>query len=228
MSEREASPVSDSSRTSVVLTLALQAVLVVGLAVFTFRRDWENVFLTVTVISLTLIPAFVWRRYRVYVPPEFQLVAAAFVFLSLFLGSATDFYYRYWWWDLVLHTSSGFLLGLVGFIAIYLLNQTDRLPREVLPSFRCFFGLTFAVFLGVLWEIFEFGVDRMWPAVNMQSNETGVADTMHDLIVNTVGAAMVAVMGWAYFRTGRYSFIAEAIQAFISKNPRLFRRGRRA
>ena len=206
----------------IFLTLVIQVVLFVGLVLFVVRRDWENVFLTVTVIGLTVLPAFVLRRRRVYLPPEFQLVAVAFVFLSLFLGSARDFYYRIWWWDIVLHTSSGFLLGIVGFIVLFLLNHTDRLPKEVRPAFRCFFGLTFAVFVGVLWEIFEFVVDQITPRINMQSTETGVADTMHDLIVNTLGATVVALMGWAYLRTGRYSFLADSIRSFVRKNPRLF------
>lgn len=228
MSDTSTSPSNlapESPRLSIVLTLVMQAIMVVGLVVFFVRRDWENVFLTLTVIALTLIPAFMWRQYRVHLPAEVQFVAVAFVFLSLFLGSASDFYYRYWWWDMALHTTSGFLLGIVGFVVMYLLNQTDRLPREIRPAFRSFFGLTFAVFLGVLWEIFEFTVDEIWPYVNMQSRETGVVDTMHDLIVNLVGAVVVALMGWAYFKTGRYSFIADGIRRFIRKNPHLFRRG---
>src|SRR5690606_25136735 len=100
--------------------------------------------------------------------------------------------------------------------------QTDRLPRAIHPKFLCFFGVTFAVFAGVLWEIFEFAVDSTWPHVNMMSNETGVADTMHDLIVNTLGAILVALMGWAYFRSKRYSFLVDAVRGFIQKNPRLF------
>jgi hypothetical protein len=208
----------------VKLTLAIQSLLLLGLILFVMHRDWENVFLTITVIGLTVLPAFVLRKYRVYLPPDFQLIATAFVFLSLFLGSAGDLYYRFWWWDIVLHTSSGFLLGIIGFIVLYLLNQTDRLPREMRPGFRCFFGLTFAVSLGVLWEIFEFAVDQIAPQINMQSTETGVADTMHDLIVNTVGAIIVALMGWAYLRTGRYSFLSDSIRRFIRKNPHLFRK----
>jgi hypothetical protein len=203
-------------------TLVIQAALAAALVIFMVRRDWENTFLTALVIGLTLVPALVWRRYRIYLPPEFQLISALFVFLSLFLGSARDFYYRFWWWDVVLHTGSGFLLGIVGFIFLYLLNQTNRLPRELSPAFRCFFGVTFAVTLGVLWEIFEFACDQMVPAWNMQSNETGVVDTMWDLIVDTTGAVIVALMGMAYFKKGRYSFLADGIKGFIDKNPRLF------
>ena len=209
------------------LTIAIQALLGLGLVLFVVRGDWENVFLTALVILLTLLPAFVWRRYRVFIPPEFQLVATAFVFLSLFLGSAVNLYYRLWWWDLVLHAGSGFLLGIVGFITMFLLNKTDRLPPGIRPGFVCFFGVTFAVTLGVLWEIFEFIMDRLAP-FNMQSLETGVTDTMQDLIVDLLGAVLVALLARAYFRTGRYSFVVDAVRAFVQKNPRLFRRSRAA
>lgn len=210
------------------LTLSIQVLLGVALILFLLWRNWENVFLTAIVILLTLVPAFLFRRYRVIVPPEFQLVAAAFVFLSLFLGSALDFYYRFWWWDLMLHTASGFLLGIIGFIALFVLNQTDRLRPGMTPAFISFFGVTFAVTLGVAWEIFEFAVDSIWPAVNMQSTETGVRDTMIDLIVDAIGAIVVAVMGYIYLKTGRYGFVAVAVRKFVRKNPALLGLRRRS
>jgi hypothetical protein len=205
------------------LTVVVQVILVVGLVLLLWRQDWENVFLTVLVIALTWVPALL-GRYRILLPPEFQFIAVLFVFLSLFLGSVSDLYYRLWWWDIVLHTASGFLLGIVGFLALFLLNQTEQLPQGMKREFLCFFAVTFAVTLGVLWEIFEYAVDRIAPAINMQSTETGVVDTMHDLIVDTVGAVIVALMGWAYIKTGRYSFVADGVRGFIALNPRLFRR----
>jgi hypothetical protein len=203
------------------ITWVIQVLLVIGLVLFALRRNWENVFLTAVVIALTLVPALLFRRYRMIIPPEFELVAALFNFLSLFLGSALDFYYHFWWWDLVLHAASGFLLGIIGFVMLYVLNRTDRLPAGMRPSFIALFGVTFAVTLGVVWEIFEFACDRMWPYLNMQSNETGVVDTMVDLIVDLIGAVVVAVMGYAYLKTGRYSFVADAVRKFVRKNPTL-------
>jgi hypothetical protein len=204
------------------LTLLIQAALVVGLAIFVWRRDWENVFLTALVICLTLVPAFLALRHRIIVPPDFQLVAALFVFLSLFLGSAVNWYYRYWWWDMALHAGSGFLVGMVGFLAIFLLNQSDRIPHGMRPAFVCLFAVTFSVTAGVVWEIFEYVMDLIAPSLNMQTGETGVHDTMNDLIVDTAGAVLVAAMGWAYMKSGRYSFIADAVRGFVRRNPRLF------
>ena len=54
----------------------MQAALTLGLVMFVARREWENVFLTASVVALMLLPAFVLRRNRVYVLPEFQLAAS--------------------------------------------------------------------------------------------------------------------------------------------------------
>ncbi|MBM4113294.1 MAG: hypothetical protein FJ253_07955, partial [Phycisphaerae bacterium] len=193
------------SRLTSVVTLVVQVWLALGLIVFVVRRDWENVFLTLLVIALIVVPAFLVRRWRIHVPAEFQLTAVAFVFLSLYLGSASDYYESFWWWDIVLHIGSGFLFGIVGWIVLYLLLQTDRLPRAVGPALVSVFAVTFAVTLGVLWEIFEYMVDTLFPSVNMMSNETGVSDTMQDLMVDLLGAMAVGVLGWVHARTKRFA-----------------------
>jgi hypothetical protein len=214
----------DNGRLYVRLTLVLQAIVSVATVIFILRGQWENVFLSIVTMALMLTPVLIRRRYHVFIPPEFQLAAAAFVFVSLYLGSARGYYSKFWWWDVVLHTSSGFLLGIAGFVTLFLLNRTDRIPKGMRPIFVCFFGVTFAVFLGVVWEIFEFACDEVRPAWDMQSRKSGVRDTMWDLIVDTAGAVIVAVMGYAYLRTGRYSFLADGIRKFLERNPRLFRK----
>ena len=75
--------------------LLIQALVGMGLILFIIRRDWEYVVFAVLVLLLTLVQAFMLRRYRVYTSPELQLVAVAFVFFSLFLSSAHDFYYHF-------------------------------------------------------------------------------------------------------------------------------------
>jgi len=218
----------DDQSLPVRLTLGIQGLLIIALGVFLWRGDWENVFLTALVVALTLVPAFLRRQYRIFTPPDFQLASALFVFLTLFLGSAVDLYYKYWWWDMILHLGSGFLFGMAGFLAIFLLNQTERIPHGMKPGFVCLFAVTFATFIGLLWEIVEYGVDSLWPHVNMMSHESGVRDTMNDLIVDLVGAIVVAAFGWIYLRTGRYSFIADAVGGFVRRNPRLFRKAKKS
>ena len=58
----------------------------------------------------------------------------------------------------------------------------------------------------------------------MQVVENGTDDTMIDMIVNTIGAAVIALLGYVYCRIGRQSFIVEGVSKFVSRNPRLFAR----
>jgi hypothetical protein len=61
--------------------------------------------------------------------------------------------------------------------------------------------------------------------MNMQ--KTGLVDTMWDLIVDTVGAAVIAVLGYGYLTTaGNASFLEQWIDGFIATNPGMFGGGR--
>jgi hypothetical protein len=206
-----------------LLTLVIQLVLVAGVIGFVLLRDWPNALLTVLVIALTALPRWL-KRVHVDLPPEFQLVAAAFVFCAIFLGTSLGFYGRFLWWDTALHTTSGCLLGLVGFIAVFLINGTDHRPEGMRVSLVAIFGFMFAVTLGVFWEIYEFIADNLIPGLDMQVVATGPNDTMIDMIVNTIGAAVVALLGYFYCRTGRDSFIVDIVWKFVRRNPRLFAR----
>jgi hypothetical protein len=207
-----------------IVTLVIQIVLLAGVVGFVLLHDWPNAILTSLVIVLTMIPQLLKRWFRVDVPPEFQLVAAIFVFCAIFLGTSLGFYGRFLWWDTALHTTSGCLLGIVGFIAVFLINGTDHRPEGMRVSLIAVFGFMFAVTLGVFWEIYEFIADNLIPGLDMQVVETGTTDTMIDMIVNTIGAAVIAVLGYLFCRTGRQSFIVDGVCKFVRRNPRLFAR----
>lgn len=205
--------------------MVLQLSLVLGVALFLVQGRWVTAALTVAIILITLLPSVVSRRLAVYIPPEFELLAVVFVYASLFLGEVHGYYTRFWWWDAVLHTGSGFLLGILGFLLVYVLNERPDIELHMRPRFVALFAFMFAVGIGALWEIFEYGMDQIF-GMNMQ--KSGLRDTMWDLIVDTVGAAAIAVAGWVYLRTaGNHSFLEQWILRFIESNPRLFGGDRR-
>jgi hypothetical protein len=207
-----------------VITLVIQAVLLAGVIGFLLIHDWANAGLTMVVIVLTLLPWALRRWLKVDVPPEFQLVAAVFVFCAMFLGTSLGFYNRFYWWDTALHTTSGCLLGIIGFIAVFLINGTNYVPEGMSLAVIAVFGFTFSVTLGVFWEIYEFIADHVIPGLDMQVVATGTSDTMVDMIVNMIGAAVVALIGYFCVRSGRDSFIVEGVRKFVRRNPKLFAR----
>jgi len=212
------------------LTFVLQAILVVEVVVAVWEQQWLTAVPTIGIIVVTLGPFFLAKLFRVFIPPEFVLFAIAFVFASLFLGEVHGYYSRFWWWDIALHSGSGFLLGIIGFLLVYVLNETEDIGVHMNPGFVAFFAFLFAVGMGALWEIFEFGMDSFF-ATNMQKEMLGdpsdLTDTMWDLIVDTLGALVIALLGYGYIKTAKNeSFLERWIHTFIKSNPRLFNRHR--
>lgn len=210
------------------LTLGLQAILVLGTMAAVWQGQWLTALTTGAVILSTALPVLLGRRFRVFVPPEFEALAAVFLFASLFLGEVRGYYVRFWWWDVALHAASGFLLGIVGFLLVYILNETEDVQVHMRPRFVALFAFMFAVGLGGLWEIFEFSMDQL-AGTNMQKemlgDPSGLTDTMYDLVVDAVGALGISALGYGYLKTqGSESFLEQWIGRFIEGNPDLFRR----
>lgn len=203
------------------LTITLLTLLTIGMTLSLLQGHWLTGLTTAGVIIVALLPVLLGRRFNVYIPPEFESLAVVFVYASLFLGEQRGYYLRYWWWDTVLHTFSGFLLGILGFLLVHVLNAKRQISLHLRPGFVSLFAFMFALGTGALWEIFEFAMDQLF-GLNMQ--KSGLVDTMIDLIVDALGALVVSVMGYIYLRRGqRDSFLERWIIAFIDANPRLFR-----
>ncbi len=204
------------------VTLALQGLLFLGAGIALLNGQLLAAVTTGGILIVTLLPTVLGKRLKVYIPPEFEALTVLFIFASLFLGEVRGYYVRFWWWDVVLHAASGFLLGLLGFLLVYVLNEKEDIELDMKPAFVALFAFMFAVGLGALWEIFEFAMDSLF-GLNMQ--KSGLVDTMWDLIVDTVGALVIALLGYGYLQTSQHeSFLVRWILRFIEGNPRLFRK----
>lgn len=229
MAGPEDRPDSDSGRARrihLAVLAVLQTIMAVELALVLWRGEGLTAVLVLVIMAVTLAPTVLRGRLPFSVPSEFLVLAIVFVFAALFLGEVRSWYERIWWWDIGLHASSGLLLGLVGFLLVYVLNENARADVHMRPRFVALFAFLFAVAVGAVWEIFEFAMDQLFGA-NMQKpmlgDPSGLTDTMWDLIVDTLGAFAISALGWWYMRRGKRSFIEAWIRKFIARNPRLFR-----
>ncbi|MEX2524169.1 MAG: hypothetical protein WD750_04360 [Gammaproteobacteria bacterium] len=208
------------------ITIVLKFSLIVGAVLLFFQGRYQAVFETLAILFITFLPMILGRRFQVRIPYEFECLAVVFLYASLFLGEVHGYYARFWWWDIVLHTGSGFLLGILGFLLVYVLNEKKEIEMELKPKFIALFALLFAMGMGALWEIFEFAMDQI-VGTNMQkpmfNDPSGLTDTMWDLIVDFIGASIISILGWGYLSTkGSESFLENWIDDFIEKNPGLF------
>ncbi len=112
-------------------------------------------------------------------------------------------------WDTILHTFSGAMLGTLGFSVVLLFNDYRSQSVRLSPAFVALFSFTFAVTLGVIWEVYEFTFDGVLN-LNMQKfmledktpliGRAALTDTMKDLIVDMLGAGVMSLLGFAILK----------------------------
>ncbi|MDR9485690.1 MULTISPECIES: hypothetical protein [Sediminimonas] len=184
------------------------------------QGNWPLAAVALATLTLSLAPVFAARWAEIVIPPSFITAIVLFVGSTLFLGEVFDFYDRFWWWDVAMHGGSAIGLGLVGFVMIFMMFQGDRYAAP--PIAMAFFSFCFALAMGALWEIFEYGMDSLF---GMDMQRTGLDDTMRDLMVDVGGALIGAASGFAYLKGLEYGGLPGIIDEFVRRNPRLFRRG---
>jgi hypothetical protein len=200
------------------LTIAL--VLQIGIFVITIsavlERQWLGAFSGSIVLLLTFTPALIERQLRVPLPVELTLITCVFLYASFALGEVRDFYEKIWWWDLALHGVAALTIGIIGFLAIYVFYMTRRI--KVAAGWVATITFALAVSLGTIWEIFEFLMDWYF-GLNMQ--KSGLVDTMTDLMINAVGAAVAAVIGYFYVRDEDSLYGRRIIRTFVDRRKKM-------
>lgn len=105
-----------------------------------------------------------------------------------------------------MHTFSGMLLALLSFSLINLLNKNSG-DFKLNIWFMALFAFSLTITIGVLWEIFEY-LNDLISGSNMQRayvstmngrgepllGQAALADTMKDLILDSIGAAVVCAI----------------------------------
>lgn len=200
------------------LVLLLQLAIAGVFAGALVEGQWLVAFTAAVVLLLTFMPAIIERHLRVQLPVEFTLVNCVFLYAAFGLGEVRQFYHRFWWWDLLLHSVSALVIGLIGFLLVYVFYMTHRIRMG--PFYVALVSFGFAVTLGTLWEIFEFAMDWFF-GFNMQ--KSGLVDTMTDLMVDAGGGLVAALIGYRYVKDGDSLVGERLIRRFVLKNPQLFR-----
>ena len=195
------------------LTWALWAALL-GLAAWgAWQGQWRTAFVALVTVALTMLPLVVQKWADFHLPRTLIFLVTLFAAASLVAGEVFDFYERFWWWDVALHSGSAVMFGIFGVILMMVVFKSASLRAS--PLMVALFALCFAVAVGAVWEIFEFAMDQLF-GLNMQ--KSGLVDTMWDLIVDTLGGILGAGAGYAYLKYGKRGLVSGLVADMASKN----------
>ncbi len=199
----------------IVVLEIIAASFSIAFATSSEQRDiaLSNIFLGFLAVILFSIPWMIESRFKLDIPNYLEVIVLFFLFSALVLGNIHRFLETVKGYDKFLHINSGILISVIGYEIIHFYNQSKPKAVRLSPGLLSVFAFCFSITLLVLWEFYEFFVDTLAynldPGTdrNMQRyqwfNESviypqpyGLMDTMLDLIVGSLGAAVVSILGW--------------------------------
>jgi len=117
----------------------------------------------------------------------FALTGLIYVIAALHIAALYFFWYwSIWWYDIMMHTLMGFWIGSMALIiASRRINTKNDLIRFGVPILAAFI-------IGILWETFEWHIDR-FIIVRLQ---TDIIDTLSDLASDITGGLIASLIGF--------------------------------
>lgn len=157
--------------------VVLRSLVILTLISQILHKNFENVFMCVLTLILFTIPIFIDKKLKIQLPSVLEGIIFLFIFSADILGEVQNFYGIFKAWDTMLHTINGFLCAAIGFSLIDILNRSERFHMKLTPVFVALVAFCFSMTIGILWEFFEFGMDKYL-----------LKDMQKDRIISTVSS----------------------------------------
>lgn len=160
--------------------LVLRLIVLASLVSAILRQEYESAFVCVLVLFLFMLPFFIQKNFGIRLPSTLEIIILLFIFAAEILGELQSYFIQYPYWDTMLHTTNGFLCAAVGFSLIDILNRDAKIKFTLSPVYVALAAFCFSMTIGVLWEFFEFGMDRLFHM-----------DMQKGTIVHTISSVML-------------------------------------
>lgn len=193
-----------SDGNKLLLFRLMQVVLLIILVIGVYQRNLSIIVNATVSLSITFLPAYLARNHNIAMSPGIILWITAAVFLHA-IGTLGLYRLDSWslfgiplGWDSITHTLSASIVAGVGYATIRAIDVYDEniyLPRR----FMFLFILLFVMAFGVFWELLEFGISEVSTVLNMDTvlTQYSLQDTIKDLMFNTLGGTIFALLGTA-------------------------------
>ena len=160
--------------------LVLRLIVLASLVSAILRQEYESAFICLLVLFLFMLPFIIQKNFGICLPSTLEIIILLFIFAAEILGELQSYFIQYPYWDTMLHTTNGFLCAAVGFSLIDILNRDAKIKFTLSPVYVALAAFCFSMTIGVLWEFFEFGMDRLFHM-----------DMQKDTIVHTISSVML-------------------------------------
>lgn len=197
-----------------VADITLQILFAMQLCISIFTKQYRSLIVCIIGLISTWLILLLKRIKVIYTPKSLSIGLLILIFATLYLGETHNVYEEIPFYDKSLHIYAGILFTYVGIYLSYIVNKT-YLNNTINNHYVILFAFFFAISIGVFWEIAEFTIDRLFDD-NCQrwkdGFESGLFDTMEDLISNTIGSIIALITNSYYVKKSEYIFFEKVFQ----------------
>lgn len=142
---------------------------------------------SIAMVLVLFIPRILRKIFNLKINNTIELTYLLFVILAQFFGSVINLYNTVFWYDTFAHFLSGLLTTILAVIIMCYLKAYDK--KKII--FNAIYLLSFTLMIASLWEFLEFGMDNLLNLNTQHALDTGVDDTMIDMLVAFLGGLII-------------------------------------
>lgn len=199
----EASISSERNR----LVYAMQTILVI----YAITSIIFGSFITFIEVALALfmieLPFMAEKNLLISIPFNLKSIIAILLTVHM-VGNIEHWYYYYYpYFDKIIHFMAGFVLSMLIFVALMVINyyKKKKWDKKIIAALIILISLPFAI----IWEVSEFSIDVVW--VKDMHYSLGFWDSWLDIIFDMIAVVIVAIYAYVLLSNISYKAIDDKI-----------------
>ena len=184
--------------------------------VYALKRDSYHLGISLGALAIPIALLLFYRLTGLKLVHQLDFIILAFTLIGYPLGSCLDFYARFPGYDKLIHMLSGAFVSVLCILLYCALKPERRIGRGDfwLALLFTFFG---SMAVAGLWELAEYGINLVTGRDVQHVLDTGVGDTMQDMLVCMIGTIATLPL-LRPLSQGRQTRFTAPIDAFLERN----------
>ncbi len=205
------------SKSEEAFLIILRLLTIFAIIYNTFNLNIVRILSSLALIGITYIPLIIKKLFKVNFNYEPVAICMVFSYCSIFIGSVLGGYGTIKRWDTFMHTISGVIFMMLFLMLVFIVFHRYKAVQVPLLVYFIF-AFTLTMTTGIVWEIYEFSIDQFFGMNTQHAIDTGVFDTMKDVVCNTIGALASSFIFYKALKTNAFKAIYNMFNSFCKLN----------
>lgn len=182
----------------ILYSIVVRILLLLAGVISVLTGVWIDLVLVVITFFMIYFHKITKKKIKKYLPYKLEIVNLIIIYSIIFMENSSMFEYSKLGIRFLFHLLASFVIGIVGFSLVYVINQ-EKNAIKLSPMFIGLFAFCFSLSIGTGWQIFRYVMDYVF---NISIQNFNVSDSLGFLAVHSFGAGLVSFLGYLHLRNG--------------------------